>query len=247
MDNKSGSLVCTATCWGIALLGGFLAAALLMVLAGWSFLQAVFIGVVLFVIAGALLSWLLCKPLPAPNTAAITPGTPGAHPAKTAPAKAAPAKSASAAAPAAAAPAAAAPKTEVKSSQLPGQDDLAGRKGAWKYDSGSGAGGAAASGAPATAAAPAASESQPETLSGARGGVPDDLKLLKGVGPKLEGTLNELGFYHFDQIAKWTGAEVAWVDSRLKFKGRIERDGWIEQAKILAAGGETEFSKRSKK
>lgn len=75
----------------------------------------------------------------------------------------------------------------------------------------------------------------------------DDLKQLKGVGPKLEQTLNELGFYHFDQIAKWGAEEVAWVDSRLKFKGRIERDGWIEQAKILAEGGETEFSQKVSK
>jgi len=70
---------------------------------------------------------------------------------------------------------------------------------------------------------------------------------LKGVGPKLEETLNELGFWHFDQIAKWDAAAVAWVDSRLKFKGRIERDGWIDQAKALAAGEETEFSNRVKK
>ena len=67
------------------------------------------------------------------------------------------------------------------------------------------------------------------------------------MGPKLEQTLHDLGFYHFDQVAKWTEAEVAWVDTRLKFKGRIQRDGWIEQAKILAAGGETEFSARNKK
>ena len=102
---------------------------------------------------------------------------------------------------------------------------------------------AAAKPKPAPAAAEVA-EAAPKTLTAARGGEADDLKLLKGVGPKLEGTLNELGFYHFDQIAAWSEAEVAWVDTRLKFKGRIERDGWIEQAKILAAGGETEFSKR---
>jgi len=90
-------------------------------------------------------------------------------------------------------------------------------------------------------------EAAPEQLKEARGGQPDDLKLLKGVGPKLEGVLHELGFFHFDQIAAWTAAEVAWVDTRLKFKGRIERDGWIEQAEILAEGGETEFSKRSSK
>ena len=84
----------------------------------------------------------------------------------------------------------------------------------------------------------------PEMLAEARG-TPDDLKKIKGVGPKLEGVLNELGVWHFWQIARWTEAEIAWVDTRLKFKGRIERDEWIAQAKILAEGGETEFSKRS--
>ena len=69
----------------------------------------------------------------------------------------------------------------------------------------------------------------------------------RGVGPKLEQTLNDLGFFHFDQIAAWTDEQVAWVDSRLKFKGRIVRDGWIEQAAKLAAGEETEFAKRAKK
>ena len=90
-------------------------------------------------------------------------------------------------------------------------------------------------------------EAEPETLSGPREGGADDLKLLKGVGPKLEQTLHELGFFHFDQIAAWGPAEVAWVDNRLKFKGRIERDGWIAQAKQLASGEETEFAKRAKK
>lgn len=98
----------------------------------------------------------------------------------------------------------------------------------------------------AEAAAPAG-EKAPETLSAARDGGADDLKQLKGVGPKLEQTLNELGFFHFDQVAAWGAEEVAWVDSRLTFKGRIERDGWIEQAKKLAAGEETDFSKRVKK
>jgi len=96
---------------------------------------------------------------------------------------------------------------------------------------------------PAPAAA-AVEEKAPETLKQARGGKPDDLKKLKGVGPKLEATLHELGFFHFDQVASWGPEEVAWVDSRLKFKGRIERDGWIEQAKLLASGEDTEFSKR---
>lgn len=95
--------------------------------------------------------------------------------------------------------------------------------------------------------APVAADGKPETLKKARKGGADDLKLISGVGPKLEGTLNELGFWHFDQVAGWRKKEVDWVDTRLKFKGRIERDNWIAQAKILAKGGETEFSKRSKK
>ncbi|SLN58365.1 NADH-quinone oxidoreductase subunit E [Pseudooctadecabacter jejudonensis] len=87
------------------------------------------------------------------------------------------------------------------------------------------------------ASASASAEKKPRTLSAPRKAGADDLKRISGVGPKLEGVLNELGFWHFDQIAKWTDAEVAWVDSRLKFKGRIERDNWIDQAAKLAAEG----------
>ena len=86
---------------------------------------------------------------------------------------------------------------------------------------------------------------KPETLSAARGGQADDLKQIKGIGPKLEKLCNSLGFYHFDQIANWSADEAAWVDANLEgFKGRVSRDTWIAQAKVLADGGETEFSKR---
>ena len=82
----------------------------------------------------------------------------------------------------------------------------------------------------------------------ARDGKADDLKLIKGVGPKLEALCNRLGFYHFDQVAGWTADEVAWVDQNLEgFKGRVTRDDWVAQAKILAAGGETEFSAKKGK
>lgn len=63
----------------------------------------------------------------------------------------------------------------------------------------------------------------------------DDLKLISGVGPKLESVLNGLGIWTFAQIAAWTPAEVAWVDDFLQFKGRIDRDSWLAQAKTLAA------------
>jgi NADH-quinone oxidoreductase subunit E len=65
-------------------------------------------------------------------------------------------------------------------------------------------------------------------------GKADDLKMISGVGPKLEKTLNSLGFWHFAQIAAWKKSDVAVVDNELSFKGRIERDDWIKQAKKLA-------------
>ncbi len=89
---------------------------------------------------------------------------------------------------------------------------------------------------------------RPEALSAPREGGADDLKMIKGVGPKLETLCNELGFYHFDQIAAWTPAEVVWVDEHLDgFKGRVSRDNWVEQARTLADGGTTEFSERAGK
>lgn len=65
-------------------------------------------------------------------------------------------------------------------------------------------------------------------------GEADDLKLISGVGPKLEGLLHENGVFHFWQIAEWTGEEIGYMDDKLSFKGRIERDNWIEQARNLA-------------
>lgn len=93
------------------------------------------------------------------------------------------------------------------------------------------------------AAAPAAAA--PGALQAPRGEAADDLKKIKGVGPKLEQMLHGMGIYHFDQIAAWTSAELAWVDENLTgFKGRASRDDWQAQAKLLAEGGETEFSAR---
>jgi hypothetical protein len=75
-------------------------------------------------------------------------------------------------------------------------------------------------------------------------GKPDDLKRLNGVGPKLEALLHSLGIYHFHQIAAWGPDEIAWFDSNMEgFRGRVVREDWVGQARILAAGGETEHSK----
>lgn len=89
---------------------------------------------------------------------------------------------------------------------------------------------------------------KPRTMSAPRKSGADDLKLIKGVGPKLEKTVNSMGFFHFDQIAKWGQDELAWVDQNLEgFKGRASRDGWVEQAQKLARGEETEFSAKASK
>lgn len=94
----------------------------------------------------------------------------------------------------------------------------------------------AAMAAPVMSATPSA-PAKPQGLAAARGGKADDLKLIKGVGPKLEALCNKLGFYHFDQIANWTASEIAWVDENLEgFKGRVTRDEWVVQARDLAAG-----------
>lgn len=72
---------------------------------------------------------------------------------------------------------------------------------------------------------------------------PDDLKMISGVGPKIEATLNEIGIFTFAQVAAWKKAEREWVDAYLNFRGRIERDDWVKQAKALAKGGEAEYIK----
>jgi len=90
-----------------------------------------------------------------------------------------------------------------------------------------------------------ATQAKPAVLDHAREGAADDLKKIKGVGPKLEGMLNSMGVFHLDQVANWSPEEVAWVDDNLEgFKGRVSRDDWVAQAKLLAGGGDTDFSER---
>ena len=219
----------------------------------------------------------------APKAAAPKAASPNAPPVSVPPAPIAdestsPAKaalvgsSAAASAPAAPAPAASPKETvqaasaqadaeagaQVKpSTPLAGQDELAAKKGEWKYESEAKAPAkkAAAKSTPAAEATPdfdgdgkaegSDEGTKPATLTAAREGGPDNLKEIKGVGPKMEKMLHSMGFFHFDQIANWTADEEAWVNANLEgFKGRVSRDNWVEQAKILASGGETEFSKR---
>jgi NADH-quinone oxidoreductase subunit E len=77
---------------------------------------------------------------------------------------------------------------------------------------------------------------RPLALEAPRGAA-DDLQRIKGVGPVNEKHLNELGVFHFDQIAGWMRAEIRWVGTYLAFPGRIDREQWVAQAANLAHGG----------
>lgn len=224
MSSTSGGWINLLIVWGIASAIGFVSMAVLMMVGDWSVMQALFAAAVIFLGLGVVLSVLFLSPLPGPQV----PGSAGKNPMtgatktataapKSAPASApmaaaapapAPAPAAVAAAPSKPAPAAAKPKT------------------------------AAAAPAPATTAGAAGPGKRPAALSAARDNRPDDLKRIKGIGPKLEKLCNSLGFFHFDQIAKWTDEEIAWVDQNLEgFKGRVVRDNWVAQAKELANAG----------
>jgi predicted flap endonuclease-1-like 5' DNA nuclease len=112
---------------------------------------------------------------------------------------------------------------------------------------------AVAGSAPAVSAgALAASEamaqgSKPQGVVAPRSGKADELELIRGIGPQNEARLHALGIYHFDQIAAWTPKEAQWVGGYLAFPGRIEREDWIGQARVLAAGGTTSHADRVKR
>jgi predicted flap endonuclease-1-like 5' DNA nuclease len=72
----------------------------------------------------------------------------------------------------------------------------------------------------------------------------EDLKRIRGIGVLIENRLNAMGVVAYEQIANWTAADIDRVSQSLDFKGRIERENWVEQARILASGGATEFSRR---
>jgi predicted flap endonuclease-1-like 5' DNA nuclease len=279
MNTNAASGNCQRNCWLIALAVGLIVALYLMLSAGWGAVLSLVIGLVVFVVVGKLLTIFFCASnevqgttgiQPAPSQApaqAPTPkaevepepeAAPVAEPAPEAEPEPAPEPVAQTTPPAAVAtPGEASADTVVKpSTPLAGQNELAARKGSWRYQ-----GGAARQPAPAPEPAletapepqpePAPTQGgagQPEGLASPRDGRADDLKLIKGIGPKLEKLLNSKGYFHFDQIAGWGENDITWVDENLiGFKGRISRDTWVEQAKALAAGEETDFAKRAKR
>jgi len=86
---------------------------------------------------------------------------------------------------------------------------------------------------------------KPDALRGSLDDVEgDDLKRIRGIGVLIEKRLNALGVTRYQEIANWTNADIDRISQQLDFKGRIERENWVEQARILSSGGQTEFSRR---
>jgi predicted flap endonuclease-1-like 5' DNA nuclease len=84
---------------------------------------------------------------------------------------------------------------------------------------------------------PSAVGVKPQLLSSPRNGRKDDLSLIWGVAEKLEARMNRMGIWHFDQIASWSPDHIKWFEHEVEgFKGRLERDKWVEQCKKLASG-----------
>lgn len=214
MNTTSGGWINLLIVWAVASVAGFIGMALLMLVGGWTLTQAFFAAAVLFLVFGGLLSSLFLSPLPGPQK----PGTAGfrtaAGTAHGMTSQAAPLTSTTA-------------KTEAAPASTPKPASAA-------KSSDTASAPKAAATAPAAAQGPG---TRPAALKAPRKGGADDLKLIKGIGPKLEKLCHSLGFFHFDQIAVWTPDEIAWVDQNLEgFKGRVVRDDWVAQAQELAKG-----------
>lgn len=223
--------------WFIGAAAGLVGAAVAYVLGDLNFLPSAVIGALVFLAAGLLLGMYWGPQAAAPK--------PDAAPAKLTPAVQA------AAMPAAVATAATPAATFVS---MPVVDAAPAAKPA-RVAEPKAAPAAKASAKPAVSVAVAAKEPRvakpkkpegPERLSAPRKGKADDLKEIEGIGPALEKLCNELGFYHFDQIANWSAADVDWVDANMKtFKGRVVRDKWIAQCKIIITEGLDAFRVRA--
>ena len=85
-------------------------------------------------------------------------------------------------------------------------------------------------------AAPKKAAPKTETPAAAKTEFVDDLKRISGVGPVLEKKLNDLGITSLKQVTAFTKEDIERIDDALSFKGRIERENWVQQAKDLLAG-----------
>jgi NADH-quinone oxidoreductase subunit E len=241
---------CKKTCWKIGAAAGVVVAAWLLIVSHIGFFAAIFLGFLTFGMFGAFLNWAFCDSAMAVEAApaegvkpvaasAVAGGAPAAAPVSP---------------PAAAmnASAAVAEKPEVAPTPVAASTPIA-------------ASPEVATPAPVTAPAPvmapvaevaavpaAASDEgdeavKPKGLKAPRRGNADDLKLIEGIGPKLEERLNEWGIFHYDQIAAWGPAEVAYADNNVPlFKGRANRDKWVAQANLIVSEVIDVFLERAK-
>ncbi len=248
---------CRKKGWAVGAAAGLVVALFGLTVGHIGLLGAVFLGVITFLLFGAFLVWAFCdgsqialeppkaaQPVmpvlseapvaaaPAPAPTPVPAPEPKAEPAPepAAPAAALMAEPVAVSAPVAAPEAAPAKpakarkaKTEAAKTEAPAKAPKAKK------------------------AAKTAPDGKPAGLKAPRKGGADDLKLIEGIGPKLEEKLNDWGIYHFDQIAKWGAAEVAYADENVpRFKGRCSRDKWVAQAKIIVEEGLDAFLIRAK-
>ena len=230
MTDISEREACTKRCWWLGAGVGLLVAFLLLAFGIWGLLMSILAGVLVAVIVGYLAMTLLCKDVPAAapqdNTrSAAAASVAGASTAEETPEQEPTAPVADTAA------VEAAPEAVVEAEEAPVAVESPTQVVEAPAEP------SEAEPAPVPATDSRSTDGKPALLEAPRAGGADDLKRIGGIGPKLEQTLNELGIYHFDQIAALQGDEIEWVDSRLRFKGRIQRDDWIGQAKALANDG----------
>jgi len=184
------------------------------------------------------------KPKAKPKTKAKTPAkTPAKATPKAAPAKKAVAKAAAKKAPAAKA---APTKPATKPAAKPAAAKVAVAKVAAPKAARKPVAAKVKAAAPkASAAKPAAVAKTAKAKAATKVIIPDNLELLKGVGPKVNNMLKAMGITSFEQVANWTQADITEIDSKLgTFAGRISRDNWVEQAKLLVAGDVAAFEKK---
>ncbi|OUD08701.1 hypothetical protein BVC71_12280 [Marivivens niveibacter] len=227
MTNKNDGWGCRETSWLAAGIIGLVAAIILGVSADWAWLLAVLGGVVVAVLVGLILLNFFCKEADVSETVTAAPAT------DPAPAVA----PVTAPEPIVTEPAAKPIETPVAQEAEPAVAEPVAEPAPEKP----------VEAAPAPVAPSVEGGEKPVAMAAARGGQPDDLKVIQGIGPKLEELCHSLGIYHFDQIAGWGANEVAWMDSNLpRFKGRVTRDNWVAQAKEIVEVGVDVYAERAK-
>lgn len=239
---------CRRNSWLVALAGGVLVALMLLILAQYGVLKALVIGALVTVLLGVFLVWAFCPagaagdaeaetrpeprpavPVPGARTAeTVIPPAPAPEPAP----QPAPERITEPVAPPAFVSTQPAVRPEAPAAAVSAVPAAAEPPARRRRGSAAGLDAALAKSKDAPPAP------VPGMLAAPRGGDADDLKLIRGIGPKLEALLNGMGVWHFDQIAAWKARDIAQVDERLVgFHGRITRDEWVKQARALAAGG----------